>query len=260
MRKFWNRVDAGIVVGLSLLAGCNQVPHRSLAERPAQISVSAATSETGTAASASATTASLAMTPETITPLLDDAPAAAGARSTTDGTPVPRPAPSKPPVATLGFEPLDDADTPPVVQSPRVAFRPAPPSRLPDAMVVRVAPQPPDSMPDNPVYELPKDEDTEERAPLLPPAGYDHAPDYSWLVGELQYLQTRGVWHLRFAPPGEPDRYGGTVTLTGDGMPSDCRSGQIVRVEGTVINPETHEFRPPYWVRNLKVLREPSEQ
>ncbi len=95
-------------------------------------------------------------------------------------------------------------------------------------------------------------------APLAengPPAGFGHAEDYSWLSGELQFIQARNVWRLRYAPFEQEGRYGGTVLLVGDGLPTNCQAGQIVRVEGQLVNPETDEARPPYWVRSFKVLK-----
>jgi hypothetical protein len=82
-----------------------------------------------------------------------------------------------------------------------------------------------------------------------------HAADYSWLTGELQYLAARNVWRLRYAPADQEDRYGGSVLLVGDALPAERKSGQIVRVEGQLVNPETSEARPPYWVRTFEVLK-----
>ena len=96
-----------------------------------------------------------------------------------------------------------------------------------------------------------------------PPApGYGHAPDFSWLTGELQHLLSRNVWRLRYAPADQEDRYGGTVLLVGDELPAECRPGQIVRVEGELVNPESDEPRPPYRVRKVQILKAapPSEE
>jgi hypothetical protein len=82
-----------------------------------------------------------------------------------------------------------------------------------------------------------------------------HAPDYVWLVGELQYLQTRHAWRLRYTALGDEDRYGGTVTLTGEPLPAACAGGQIVRVEGRLVNPDSAEARPAYWVNRVEVIK-----
>lgn len=84
---------------------------------------------------------------------------------------------------------------------------------------------------------------------------FGHAADYAWLMGELQYIQTRKAWHLRYAPTDEQDPYGGTVTLVGDGLTSECKSGQIVHVEGNLINPESGDLRPLYWASKLRILK-----
>jgi hypothetical protein len=92
-------------------------------------------------------------------------------------------------------------------------------------------------------------------APEAAGGQFGHAPDYVWLVGELQYLQTRHAWRLRYGRPGDEDRYGGTVTLTGEALPSDCAGGQIVRVEGQLVNPNAAEPRPAFWVNRLQIIK-----
>jgi hypothetical protein len=99
---------------------------------------------------------------------------------------------------------------------------------------------------------------TTEPAPMperTPQPGFGHASDYSWVMGELEHIQARNVWRVRYAPPEEEDRHGGTVVLMGDALPRDCRAGQIVRVEGQLGNPDSDEPRPPYWVRAVHVLK-----
>jgi hypothetical protein len=102
---------------------------------------------------------------------------------------------------------------------------------------------------------LPPEHDATPAAPLK--QGFGFAKDYGWLMGELQYVRSRGVWRLRYAEADQDDRYGGTVTLVGEGLTADCKSGQIVRVEGQMINPESTDPRPPYWARKLRILRAP---
>jgi hypothetical protein len=101
---------------------------------------------------------------------------------------------------------------------------------------------------------LPVGEPEVPAAPLK--QGFGCARDYSWLMGELLYVRSRGVWRLRYADPDE-DRYGGTVILVGEGLTGDCKTGQIVRVEGHMINPDSTEPRPPYWVRKVRIIRGP---
>lgn len=64
-------------------------------------------------------------------------------------------------------------------------------------------------------------------------AHFAHAPDYSWLQGELQSIPEGKGWRVRYASVDEHDPYGGTLTLYGAGpLMADYKSGQIVRVEG----------------------------
>jgi hypothetical protein len=83
-----------------------------------------------------------------------------------------------------------------------------------------------------------------------------HAPDYSWVEGELYYVHSRNSWRLRYGNMGDPDRYGGIVTLLGDGVTSLCREGQIVRVEGTLLDPDTSEPQPGYWVKHIIIVKD----
>jgi hypothetical protein len=85
--------------------------------------------------------------------------------------------------------------------------------------------------------------------------GLAHAPDYGWLTGELEHIRAKNVWRLRYAPADQEDRYGGAVQLVGDGLPPGCKSGQLVRVEGQLVNPDAGP-RPPYWIRSFQLLKE----
>jgi hypothetical protein len=84
---------------------------------------------------------------------------------------------------------------------------------------------------------------------------YGQANDYGWLVGKLTYIESKGVWWLRYAPADQEETHGGAVTLFGDDLAATCKNGQIVRVEGDLINPQATEARPGYWVRRIEVLK-----
>jgi hypothetical protein len=84
-------------------------------------------------------------------------------------------------------------------------------------------------------------------------AGFYHSPDYTTLVGELHYNPRQGIWRLRFAAADEEDRYGGSVTLTEmSRRMQGYQSGQRVRVEGALVNPESHDVSPAYRVREVR--------
>ena len=86
---------------------------------------------------------------------------------------------------------------------------------------------------------------------------YAHAPDYGWLVGALDYVQGENVWRLHYASAEDDDRYDGDVTLIDAPAMTGFHSGQIVRVEGRLLNPESQEFEPAYHVESLKPLERP---
>jgi hypothetical protein len=77
---------------------------------------------------------------------------------------------------------------------------------------------------------------------------FAHAPDYSWLVGELRSLGS-DVWSVRFASVDE-DR--DTVILVDAPPMVDLRAGQLVRVEGQLVDSPGHDARPSYRVTSIK--------
>jgi hypothetical protein len=95
----------------------------------------------------------------------------------------------------------------------------------------------------------------------LPGAGgnpvYAHAADYTWLVGELYQLKSQNVWLLRYAPIDQNDAHGGSVTLVGVGWAGALHEGQIVRVEGALINPDSRRLNPAFRVRAIKPVNNP---
>lgn len=65
-----------------------------------------------------------------------------------------------------------------------------------------------------------------------PAAAFGHAPDYSWISGELWYVPGKNVWRVHYAGPADRDKYGGVMTLSDAGPMADYRIGQLVYVEG----------------------------
>jgi hypothetical protein len=187
------------------------------------------------------------------------------------GSPAPRPAAT--PYASWNVErplalapaPATPAPAPAVPPPVSTELLPPPPPAIVETagqapVVVRtsvgVAPSSPDVVRIEPAVHIGRESSWQGPAAEVPATAQPgHAPDYAWLVGELQYLQTHHAWRLRYARPGDEDRYGGTVTLTGDNLPAGCQSGQLVRVEGHLINPDASEPRPAYWVGGLRVVK-----
>jgi hypothetical protein len=85
---------------------------------------------------------------------------------------------------------------------------------------------------------------------------FAHAPDYSWLVGQLAYSHTRRTWTVRYASVDETDRYGGSVTLESGTNLEQLREGMLVRVQGRVVDPDTTTPAPRYRVERIEPYRD----
>ncbi len=79
---------------------------------------------------------------------------------------------------------------------------------------------------------------------------FAHAKDYSWLVGELRSIGP-GVWCVRFASVDE-DR--DTVTLVDAPPMTDLHHGQMVRVEGELVDPSAHDAGQGYRVTAIRAF------
>jgi hypothetical protein len=74
-------------------------------------------------------------------------------------------------------------------------------------------------------------------------------------VGGLQHDEGKDRWMVRYADPGAGDRYDGMLELFCTGPMNGFRPGQLVRVEGELIDPAPMEIKPAFRVRSLQVLR-----
>lgn len=95
------------------------------------------------------------------------------------------------------------------------------------------------------------DPSEESQAPVSDRFGHD--PNYRWLVGTLDYSQIQRAWLLRYVSYEEDDRYGGCVTLVGVPSSAALKKGKTVRVEGTLIDPDSRHLRPAFQVENIRV-------
>jgi hypothetical protein len=84
-----------------------------------------------------------------------------------------------------------------------------------------------------------------------------HADDYSWLIGAVDYSRLDNGWRLRYAGLDEADKYGGSVTLTGNIPLTGLQDGARLRVKGHLQNPEDGGTSPAYHVDSLEVLNGP---
>ena len=95
----------------------------------------------------------------------------------------------------------------------------------------------------------------DHRDPATGDVRYDHARDFTWVVGELRYLHTKKQWRVRYAPVDVEDCYGGSVTLSGvDHLTDQLKSGMTVRLQGQLIDAEANKSAPDYRVYGIKTL------
>lgn len=274
MRK---SVASGLMVGLAMALGCSAAPHDPIVESDfltrrsiAQLRNATSTRVDNATGSWPALSQSApAVTPPQAAPVAAQLPAEAPGTATPFQMPeaygvrvYPGKAAAGQSACVLPPAPTRAMETPPAVP----LTKPAPEvvllgvgGELPEGVVQTSWPPPPQPNRPTPAEvapELRTPGDIPTRLPDSPPqAGFGHAPDYSWLTGEVEHIRARNVWRLRYAPADQEDRYGGTVVLVGDGLPADRHNGQIVRVEGQLVNPDTSEARPPYWVRSFQLLK-----
>jgi hypothetical protein len=83
------------------------------------------------------------------------------------------------------------------------------------------------------------------------PAQTDQSLNYNCLTGLVQ--QWHKSWRLRYAGVDVEDRYGGSVTLVGDGKLDQLRDGQRVRITGQMLNPQ-ERMAPRYQVQFIEIL------
>ena len=83
---------------------------------------------------------------------------------------------------------------------------------------------------------------------------FAHAPDYSWLTGELQYLADEHAWRIRYASVDEDDQYGGSLTLVDCGPMTNYLSGQKVRIEGHPNDGDSNDGSTTYKVTSISPL------
>jgi hypothetical protein len=81
---------------------------------------------------------------------------------------------------------------------------------------------------------------------------FAHAPDYSWIIGEAKYDAAAKFWTVRFGP--EEDAM---VTLLDPGPMTEVKSGQIVCVEGQLVDPTSPAAKRGYMVQGVHVMYRP---
>jgi hypothetical protein len=90
-----------------------------------------------------------------------------------------------------------------------------------------------------------------------PGDSYGHAANYGWLRGQLEFLDSKGQWEIRYIPiDGQTDQFGGSVVLAGGSQLEQFKPGDIVQVQGTLENLSTDgvSFAPSYRVEGISLV------
>jgi hypothetical protein len=251
-RMIWT----GGLLGLTLALGCQHTQRQAPCE---ECSTCAATAQ-NPPAPAGAAPQRLSLVPAPLAPLatpslvpvtpqrvqLNPAPAP----MVISQLPAPAAPRTLPPVTAAPVNPEQSA--PP--QSPWALPRPEAISPMPSAIPAPVAPTtPPAASEPSAPTPAPAPTPTVSASPTGPAPQYYNSPDYSILFGVLDYNARRGTWRLRYADAGDDDRFGGSVTLDGIGRQMDGYvSGQFVRVEGALADPDSRDGSPAYRVKDMR--------
>ena len=90
-------------------------------------------------------------------------------------------------------------------------------------------------------------------------AAMDHAPDYSWIQGRLEYSAlSGGVWKVRYAPLSVDDQHGGSVILEATPDSSHFQAGDTVYIEGRIVPGDQRRSlqNPVYHVQRMRIVEE----
>jgi hypothetical protein len=77
------------------------------------------------------------------------------------------------------------------------------------------------------------------------PGIYGNAPDYGWLQGVVD-KHYQGQWYLRFCDPSVEDKHGGKVCLLDDPRLAQLKDGDVVFVEGEIVEDKEAANRGPW--------------
>lgn len=155
------------------------------------------------------------------------------------GDPVSQPQPEI--MQTTATEPVPDAPAPTVMSSTEMALPPG-------AVIEDTDPRPPRSG-------FARGEEAPARrsyVDITASSCYAHAEDYSWLRGEVEYSRISKGWRLRYSSVDEDDKYGGSVTLSGD--TEKLKDGMQVIVKGQFHDAASRGISPMYHADSIEVV------
>jgi hypothetical protein len=89
---------------------------------------------------------------------------------------------------------------------------------------------------------------------------FGHAPDYSWLSGQVEYSRLSMGWRLRYASVDEEDRYGGSVTLSENRDLDRLKDGQYILVRGHLNSSGTSPNAQSFRVDSFQMIDNPNAE
>ncbi len=134
------------------------------------------------------------------------------------------------PVATLGFQELPDSAAPPTVQLTVPLDAPIP---------------------------QPRDEREPTRNNFVDLSAvpcFSHAPDYNWIIGQVEYSRIAKEWRLRYTSLDNVDQHGGRVILIENHHVTLLRDSQYVHVRGHLVNSPSDDGPMHYRIESFRVL------
>jgi hypothetical protein len=97
---------------------------------------------------------------------------------------------------------------------------------------------------------------TIRREPGAGPLHSDHAADFSWIVGQLEFLNMKNQWRVRYASYDADDKFGGVVALSGvDHVAGQLKEGMAVRLQGQLVESDSKKASPEYFVHDIRVIK-----
>jgi hypothetical protein len=88
---------------------------------------------------------------------------------------------------------------------------------------------------------------------------FAHAPDYNWIIGQVEYSRIAKEWRLRYASVDETDRFGGRVVLIENHHVTLLHDGQYVHVRGHLVDPEVPTGAPAnYRIESFRTIENPN--
>ena len=171
-----------------------------------------------------------------------------------------KPAAEAPGKATVTAMPADLPinNMPPVSNERYIALDPPKPDAVMPGTVVAEKPKV-DTLP--PVTAIPPMMGEDRPAPrrsfadITARPEFAHAPDYSSLTGELSFVPQKNQWRLRYTSIDDEDKYGGGVTLDASQQMKGFNTGDLVCVEGRIVDAESREVSPLYRVKEIVAVK-----